>query len=234
MEIHNRVDGIYGSRRMTMNINRELDKKYNCKRIYRLMKEELKISSRIRRKKRKHIKSSAEYKAENILNREFTAQKPLEKVLTDISEFKYGAGKKVYMCATLDLYDRSILSYSISTRATLELALETLRNSYQEKSNEKRILHSDRGCQFTSYEYKRELERLGISHSMSRVGKCIDNGPMEGFWGNLKTEKYYLKKYEKKEELEEAIASYVKFYNEERLQKNLGERSPLEYRKLNE
>lgn len=73
MEIHNRVDGIYGSRRMTMNINRELDKKYNCKRIYRLMKEELKISSRIRRKKRKHIKSSAEYKSENILNREFTA-----------------------------------------------------------------------------------------------------------------------------------------------------------------
>ena len=69
---------------------------------------------------------------------------------------------------------------------------------------------------------------------MSRVGKCIDNGPMEGFWGSLKTEKYYLKKYEKLEELEEAISSYIRFYNEERLQKNLGERSPLEYRKLNE
>ena len=80
-----------------MNINRELDKKYNCKRIYRLMKIELEISSRIRRKKRKYIKSSAEYKAENILNREFTAQKPLEKVLTDITEFKYGTGKK-YIC----------------------------------------------------------------------------------------------------------------------------------------
>ena len=197
------------------------------------MKTELKISSRIRRKKRKYIKSSVEYKAENILNREFTAQKPLEKVLTDITEFKYGTGKKVYMCAALDLYDRSILSYSISTKVTLGLALETLKNSYDEKSKEKRILHSDRGSQFTSYEYKRELERLGITHSMSRVGKCIDNGPMEGFWGNLKTEKYYLKKYEKLEEREEAISSYIKFYNEERLQKNLGERSPQEYRKLN-
>ena len=153
---------------MTMNINRELDKKYNCKRIYRLMKTELEIFSRIRRKKRKYIKSSAEYKAENILNREFTAQKPLEKVLTDITEFKYGTGKKVYICATLDLYDRSILSYSISTKVTLGLALETLRNSYDEKSKEKRILHSDRGSQFTSYEYKRELESLGITHSMSR------------------------------------------------------------------
>jgi len=234
LEIYNRIEGIYGFRRMTMNINRELDKKYSCKRIYRLMKEELKISSKIRRKKRKCIKSSAEYKAENILNREFTAQKPLEKVLTDITEFKYGEGKKVYMCATLDLYDRSILSYSISTRATLELVLETLRNSYQKKSNEKRILHSDRGSQFTSYEYKRELEKLEITHSMSRVGKCIDNGPMEGFWWSLKVEKYYLKKYEKVEELEKDIASYIKFYNEERLQKNLGERSPLEYRKLNE
>ena len=181
LEIHNRVKGIYGSCRMTININRELDKKYNYKRIYRLMKEELKISSRIRRKKRKYIKSSAEYKVENILNREFTAQKPLEKILTDITEFKYGDGKKVYMCTTLDLYDKSILSYSISTKATLELALETLKNSYQEKSREKRILHSDREYQFTSYEYKRELKRLGITHSMSRVGKCIDNGPMEGF-----------------------------------------------------
>lgn len=122
---------------------------------------------------------------------------------------------------------------TFSAKATLGLALETLRNSYDEKSNEKRILHSDRESQFTSYEYKRELERLGITHSMSRVGKCIDNGPMEGFWGNLKTEKYYLKKYEKLEEIEEAISSYIKFYNEERLQKNLGERSPQKYRKLN-
>lgn len=183
------------------------------------MKEELKISSRIRRKKRKYIKSSTEYKVENILNREFTAQKPLEKVLTDITEFKYSDGKKVYMCVTMDLYDRSILSYSISTRATLELVLKTLRNSYRERSNEKRILQSDRDYQFTSYEYKRELERLGIAHSMPRVRKCIDNGQMEGFLGSLKVEKYYLKKYEKKEELEEAISSYVRFYNEERLQK---------------
>ena len=98
-----------------------------------MTKEELKISSRIRRKKRKHIKSSVEYKAENILNREFIAQKPLEKVLTDITEFKYGAGKKVCMCTTLDLYNRSILSYSISTRATLELALETLRIVIEKK-----------------------------------------------------------------------------------------------------
>lgn len=124
LRIYNRVEGIYDFYRMTMNINRKLDKKYKCKRIYRLIKEELKISSRIRRK--------------NILNREFTAQKPLEKVLIDITEFKYGDGKKVYMCATLDLHDRSILSYSISTRATLELVLETLKNSYQERSNEKK------------------------------------------------------------------------------------------------
>ena len=92
LRIYNRVEGIYDFYRMTMNINRKLDKKYKCKRIYRLIKEELKISSRIRRK--------------NILNREFTAQKPLEKVLIDITEFKYGDGKKVYMCATLDLYDK--------------------------------------------------------------------------------------------------------------------------------
>ena len=74
-----------------------------------------------------------------LLKKEFTEQKTLEKLLTDISEFKYGDGKKVYMCTTLDLNDRSILSYSISTRAILELVLEPLRKSYQERSNEKRI-----------------------------------------------------------------------------------------------
>ena len=89
LEIQNRVEGIYGFPRMTMNINRELNKKYNCKKIHRLMKEELKIFSRIRRKKRKYIKSSTEYEVENILNREFTAQKSLEKVLTDITEVQW-------------------------------------------------------------------------------------------------------------------------------------------------
>ncbi len=117
--------------------------------IYRLMKE-LKISSVIRRKKNKYVKSPAEYKAENILNREFSADTPQHKVLTDITEFKYGKDKKIYMCAALDLYDRSILSYSLSEKPDTKLVLEVLQNSFRQNVSHNTILHSDRGSQFNS------------------------------------------------------------------------------------
>lgn len=233
LEIYTSVNKIYGFRRMTMNINSRMNKKYNSKRIYRLMKEELKISSVIRRKKNRHIKSSAEYKAENILNREFSSTVPKQKILTDITEFKYGIDKKIYMCATFDLYDKSILSYSISSKANTELVIKVLENSYIKGVPENALLHSDRGTQFTSLEYKQTLDKLKVTHSMSRVGKCIDNGPMEGFFGNIKSEKYYLKKYSTLDELEREISDYIKFYNEDRLQKNLGNLSPLNYRENN-
>lgn len=79
--------------------------------------------------KNRHVKSSAKYKAENILNREFSSTVPKQKILTDITEFKYGIDKKIYMCATFDLYDKSILSYSISSKANTELVLKVLENS---------------------------------------------------------------------------------------------------------
>lgn len=233
LDIYHSVNKIYGFRRMTMNINCRMNKNYNLKRIYRLMKDELKISSIIRRKKNRYIKSSAEYKAENILNRQFSADVAEQKILTDITEFKYGVGKKIYMCATFDLYDKSILSYSLSDKANTELVLKVLENSYTKEIPKNSILHSDRGAQFTSLEYKETLEKLGVTHSMSRVGKCIDNGPMEGFFGNIKSEKYYLKKYSNLEELERDISDYIKFYNEDRLQKKLGNLSPLMYRENN-
>lgn len=233
LEIYHSVNKIYGFRRMTMNINYRTNKKYNLKRIYRLMKDELKISSVIRRKKNRYIKSSAEYKAENILNREFSAEISQQKVLTDITEFKYGINEKIYMCATFDLYDKSILSYSLSNKANTELVLKVLENSYTKVIPKNAVLHSDRGTQFTSLEYKEALEKLGITHSMSRFGKCIDNGPMEGFLGNIKSEKYYLKKYSTLDELETDISNYITFYNEDRLQKNLGCLSPLKYREHN-
>ncbi|WP_349291701.1 IS3 family transposase [Fusobacterium sp. DD25] len=173
LEIYHSVNKIYGYRRMTMNINYQMKKKYNYKRIYRLMKHELKICSIIRKKKKKYIKTSAEYKAENILNREFTALAPQSKVLTDITEFKYGNDKKIYLCATLDLYDKSILSFSLSDKANTELVLKVLRNSFTSEKKERRILHSDRGKQFTSLEYKEALEELGIIHSNQELENVL-------------------------------------------------------------
>ena len=106
---------------------------------------------------------------------------------------------------------------------TLELALQGAPESQP-------LLHSDRGFQYTSHAFRRMTKAAGIIQSMSRVGKCIDNGPMESFWGALKCESYYLHKFKEFDELCHAIQQYIRFYNEERYQERLNGLSPLEFR----
>jgi putative transposase len=227
--LYDKVDGIYGYRRMTMNLNRTLSKKINPKRVYRLMKL-AGIQSVIRRKRKKYKPSTPQHVAENILNREFTAEKPHEKWLTDVTEMKYGASQKAYLSAILDLYDGSIVSYVLGTSNNNPLVFKTFDLALEANPGAKPLLHSDRGFQYTSPSFKRKIDKAEMVQSMSRVGRCIDNGPMEAFWGTLKSEKYYLNKYSTFEELKEDIEDYIKFYNYERLQKRLNGLSPLEYR----
>ncbi len=92
------------------------------------------------------------------------------------------------------------------------------------------LLHSDRGFQYTSLHFKQMLDEAELTQSMSRVGCCIDNGPMESFWGTLKCEKYYLHTYRTFEELQKDIDAYIHFYNNERLQAKLNGLSPIEFR----
>ena len=228
--IYARVEGIYGYRRMKLNINRIYHKKFNHKRIYRLM-HIAGLQSVIRRKRKRYVPSTAQYVAENRLNREFTASKPNEKWVTDVTEFKLGNGRKTYLSAILDLYDGSIISYVLGHSNNNKLVFQTLDQAITIlKENEHPLIHSDRGYQYTSHGFKRKIEKAKMIHSMSRVGKCIDNGPMESFWGTLKCEKYYLHKYETFEALQQAIDNYIQFYNNERYQEKLNGLSPLEYR----
>ena len=228
--IYARIGGIYGYRRMKLNINRIYHKKFNHKRIYRLM-QIAGLQSVIRRKRKRYVPASAQYVAENRLNREFTASKPNEKWVTDVTEFKLGNGRKAYLSAILDLYDGSIISYALGHSNNNKLVFRTLDQAIIIlKENEHPLIHSDRGYQYTSHEFKRKIEKAKMIHSMSRVGKCIDNGPMESFWGTLKCEKYYLHKYETFGALQQAIDDYIQFYNNERYQERLNGLSPLEYR----
>jgi putative transposase len=227
--IHKKVKGIYGYRRMLININRKLGKYYNHKRIYRLMKI-AGIQSVIRRKKTRYKRSKPQHVAENLLNREFTARKPNEKWVTDVTEFKYGTSKKAYLSAILDLYDGSIISYVLGHSNNNQLVFKTIDQATNQLTESKPLIHSDRGYQYTSPGFKRRVDKAEMTHSMSRVGKCIDNGPMESFWGTLKCEEYYLHKYETFEELSKAINEYIYFYNNERYQKRLNGLSPIEYR----
>lgn len=227
--MYSEVKGIYGYRRITLNINNILNSNYNHKRIYRLMKS-IELTSVIRKKKKKYIQSTPQITAENILNREFVANKPNEKWLTDVTEFKLTNGSKAYLSAILDLGDNSIISYAIGKSNNNKLVFDTLDKAIEANPTATPLFHSDRGFQYTSKTFKYKLNAIKAIQSMSRVGRCIDNGPMEAFWGTLKVEMYYLRKFDTFENLKEAIDEYIKFYNTKRLQKKLKGMAPIEYR----
>jgi transposase InsO family protein len=214
---------------MTLNINRKFEQNFNHKRIYRLMKV-AGIQSVIRKKKKAYKRSTPQHVAENVLNREFTAEKPNEKWVTDVTELKYGSSKKAYLSAIKDLYDGSIVSYVLGHSNNNKLVFKTLDQATKLLDGDHPLIHSDRGFQYTSHGFKRRIDKEEMSQSMSRVGRCIDNGPMESFWGTLKCEKYYLNQYETFEELSQAINEYIHFYNYNRYQKRLNGFSPMEYR----
>lgn len=227
--LHEKVEGIYGYRRMMLTINRKLDQNFNHKRYYRLMKI-TGIQSVIRKKKKRYKQSISQHVAENVLNREFTAKKPNEKWVTDVTEFKYGTSKKAYLSAIRDLYDGSIVSYVLGHSNNNNLVFKTLDQATKLLNGDHPLIHSDRGFQYTSHGFKRRIDQAEMTQSMSRVGRCIDNGPMESFWGTLKCEKYYLHKYKTFEELSIAVDEYIYFYNHDRYQKRLNGLSPVEYR----
>ena len=234
-QLYEEQNGILGYRQMTITINRRYKVKYNKKRIRRLM-QILHLKSVCRKKKYKYFKSTPEVTAENILNRQFYADAPNEKWLTDVTEFKYYEGeevKKLYLSAILDIYDRRIVAYKIGTSNNNQLVFDTFDEAVENNPTAHPLFHSDRDFQYTSKHFQHKLLQAGMRQSMSRVGRCIDNGPMEGYWGILKSEMYYLKKFTSKEELTEAIENYINFYNTERFQLKLKCMTPMEFHYAN-
>ena len=229
IKVYKEVQGIYGYRRIKMNINRNLNTKYNHKRIYRLMKS-LNLKSVIRKKRKNYVKSTPQITAENILNRDFSAATLNEKWLTDVTEFKLTNGTKAYLSTIIDLYDNSIVSYVLGHSNNNKLVFDTFDLAIERNPSASPLLHSDRGYQYTSKAFKLKLDKVSATQSMSRVGRCIDNGPIEGFLGIIKSEMYYLRKFGNFDELKLAIDNYIEFYNNKRLQKKLKGLSPIEYR----
>jgi transposase InsO family protein len=193
--------------------------------------KKINVHARIRRKKSNYVKVKPEQVGENILARDFSADYPNQKWCTDVTEFKVpGQKKKLYLSAIIDLYDKSIVSYVLSNSNNNKLVFDTFDKALASNPGAKPIFHSDRGFQYTSKIFKIKLDEAGMIQSMSRVGKCIDNGPMEGFWGTLKSEAFYGLKFENELELRLKIDEYIFFYNNFRLQRNLKGMTPNEVR----
>ena len=175
--------------------------------------------------------ANPQFIAKNVLNREFYAEAPNQKWFTDVTEFKYyieNEKHKLYLSAILDLYDRRIVSYVIRDNNNNALVFDTFDKAIANNPGAHPLCHSDRGFQYTNRIFHNKLEAAGITQSMSRVAKCIDNGPMEGFWGIIKRERYYGRKFTNRTELINMIENYIEYYNNKRLQRNLGVLTPIE------
>ena len=225
-------NGTYGYRRIADEYNETHKKKYNLKRFYRLI-HIVGLLAIIRRKRPAYQRSKPEVTAENILNREFTADKVNEKWCTDVTEMKFGSeGEKAYLSAILDLKSRDIVSFAIGKSNNNQLVFETFDLAIQKYPDAHPLFHSDRGFQYTSKLFKTKLDKQKMVQSMSRVGRCIDNGPMEGFWGILKCEMYYLSLFDTYEDLVVAIERFIHYYNHQRRQHKLNCLPPATYRSL--
>lgn len=203
-----------------MFINRLNHKSFSEGYIHRLMNI-LGIKARIRRKKINRKKVKPKYVEENILSRNFNAKAPNKKWLTDVTEFSIPSeNRKLYLSPIMDLYDNSIIEYELSFKNNNQLVFKMFDKAIKKYPDAKPIFHSDRGFQYTGNVFKNKIEKAEMTQSMSRVGKCIDNGPMEGFFGILKSEMFYGKKFKSFDELIEKIVEYIEFYNKRRFQKN--------------
>ena len=218
--------GNYGYRRITLAL-RNRGFVVNHKKVQRLMKS-LGLSARIRRK-RKYSSYQGEVgkKAENLIQRQFEASKPMEKCYTDVTEFAIPASsQKLYLSPVLDGFNSEIIAYNLSTSPNLAQVKIMLEQAFTEDHYENTILHSDQGWQYQHDFYHHFLEDKGIQQSMSRKGNSPDNGMMESFFGILKSEMFYgyEKTFKSIEHLEQAIVDYIDYYNNKRIKVKLKRR----------
>ena len=195
----------------------------NHKKVRRLMRE-LGIRSVIR-KKRPFAGRKPSVVFPNVLNREFTAEAPLQKLVTDITYIRTGHDF-AYLSVVMDLCNNEVVAWKMSKRNDLMLVVDTIKDLEAPGA----LLHSDQGFQYTTKTYANLLEKKNLRGSHSRRGNCYDNACIESFFSHLKTEKLYLEKPKTFEDAQRMVKEYMIYYNQERFQNKLGDLSPVEYR----
>lgn len=216
----------YGYRKITALLRAE--ENLNHKRVQRIMQREG-LQCRVRTKKRKNTGQPA-HPAENLLQRQFHTEAPLQKLVTDITYLPFG-GKMLYLSSILDLYNGEIVAYSIADKQDTSLVLDTL-NQLPKRAN--MLLHSDQGSVYTSQAYQAAIKGKGITMSMSRKGTPADNAPIESFHSTLKSETFYLEGLTCTTTaiVVQTVRDYITYYNSIRIQTKLNNQSPMDFRRL--
>jgi len=226
-------DGNYGYRRIHLDLKNK-GWQVNHKKIQRLMKKLGLKGAKFTRKSRKYssYKGTVGTLAKNRLHRRFDTPVCHQKLTTDMTEFKCLNGVKLYLHPIMDLFNGDILSYGIGKRPTLELALHPLGEVLHiiKDVTYRTTLHSDQGWQYQHQKWVKTLKQNHLFQSMSRKGNCLDNAPMESFFGLLKQEMYHGEPLCTFTELKRKIEAYIHYYNTKRIKKKLVGMSPVDYR----
>jgi len=228
-EIFEKNHGRYGHRRIHTELARQ-GWTVAKKTVLKLMRA-LRLVCKVRRRKRYNSYQGGQGRiAPNVLNREFDADAPNWKWVTDVTEFRVGDGK-LYLSPVMDLFDRQIISYSIGSSPNLELTNTSLREALTTvEDGQKPLVHSDQGFQYQHVSWRTLLEGAGATQSMSRKGNCHDNAVMENFFGHLKEELFHHARFLSTDALAAALHEYIRWYNTERISTKLKGLSPAQYR----
>ncbi|XXL37833.1 IS3 family transposase [Bacillus velezensis] len=217
----------YGYRKITAILKKEM--RINHKTVQRIMQKN-QWQCRVKVKKRK--KNGQPYAVvDNILNRNFQSDRPLEKLVTDITYLPYGQ-KQLYLSSILDVYNGEVIAFTIGDKQDTDFVLNTLEQLPTLPQN--CVLHSDQGSVYTSYEYQKAVKTKGITMSMSRKGTPADNASIESFHSSLKSETFYLNSIDRTTTaiVERIVKEYIYYYNNIRIQTKLNSQSPISYRQL--
>ena len=212
---------------MAMVLRAEQGLAISGKTVLKLMREEG-LRCRIRARRYSSHRGEVGKVAANLLARDFSAKGPMEKLATDVTEFKV-AGAKAYLSPVMDLYNNEIVAWSISRSPNFSQTMEMM-DALEPKLTGGAVLHSDQGWQYQQLAYQRRLEELGVRQSMSRKANCLDNACMEGFFGHLKDEFYRGRRFGSFESFASELDAYINYWNNNRYQAALKGMTPVQYR----
>jgi len=201
----------------------------NHKTVQKLMTQ---IGLKAKRKKRHYhsYKGECGKIAPNVIDRNFSAEKPNQKWTTDVSQICIGE-KKLYISPILDMFNGEIITYTLSRSPDLKMVTDMLNKAFKKHRDiDGLMMHSDQGWHYQHMKYQKMLTEKGIIQSMSRKGNCLDNSMMENFFGLMKNELLYVNNFDSIESFEAELKKYIIWYNNKRIKLRLKGMSPVQYR----
>lgn len=219
----------YGYRRVTYAIERNHGISLDRKTVAKIMREEG-LRAKCRRKRvYNSYRGTVGKIADNVLKRDFKASRPMEKLVSDITQFNIG-DTRIYLSPLVDLFNGEVVSWRIGKSPNMNMVLEMLFDVLPELNRHKPIIHTDQGFQYQNHRWHYLLNKTGCTQSMSRKGNCIDNSPAESFFGRLKTEFSDGSDFKYPKHFMRKLDEYIRWYNEGRIKGSLSGMTPVEYR----